>query len=257
MSVEHVAQYSNILVAVVLVVRLFWLKLASKYAVFTALIGFSVVWSLIVALVPWRARNIDYRVAWLIFEPIAWTLYVWVVYSILQKIMVAHRGILSASRKLFAACFIGSVALGLLSARLEFVVAHPDAPVALALIVERAFCTVSLLLLLVTLVYLLWFPVSVTRNVALLCGGLMVYFAVKTALLLVHDIWAPDSVRLVSLLLILVSTACLTIWALTLTRAGELEKVRPGHSWKPKEQERLIHQLEAINAALLRSAKQQ
>lgn len=256
MSVEQVAQYLNILVAVVLVIRLFWLKLAGKYAVFTALIAFSVVWSLIVALVPWRARNIDYRVAWLIFEPIAWTLYVWVVYSILQKIMATHRGILSASRKLFAACFVASVVIGLLSARVEFVIAHPDAPVTLALIIERGFCTVSLLLLLATLVYLLWFPVSVTRNVALLCGGLMIYFAVKTALLLVRDIWTPDSVRLVSLLLILVSTACLTMWALALSRAGESEMVRPGHSWKPKEQERLVHQLEAINAVLLRSAKQ-
>ena len=57
MSVEQVAQYLNILVAVVLVTRLFWLKLASKYAVFTSLITFSVVWSLIVALVPWRAKQ--------------------------------------------------------------------------------------------------------------------------------------------------------------------------------------------------------
>lgn len=256
MSVELAAQYLNILVAVVLVIRLFSLKLISPYGVFAALIGFDVVSSLMAALVPWRSLHIDYRTVWLVCKPISWTLYIWVVYSILQKIMATHRGILSASRKLFAVCFVASVVIGIMSARVEFVVARPDAPVTLALIIERGFCTVSLLLLLATLVCLLWFPISVTKNAALLCAGLMVYFAAKTALLLAHDIWAPDSVRLVSLLLILVSTACLTMWALALSRAGEFEMVRPGHSWKPKEQERLVHQLEAINAVLLRSAKQ-
>lgn len=256
MSVYLIAQYLNILAAFVLVIRLFQLRLADAYKVFTAFIGFEVVSSGVVLLVFWHKLNIDYRTTWLTFKPISWLLYIWVVYAILRKIMLCQRGILSVSRKVFAVCFASAGIVGVLSARVEFVVARPDAPVKLALIVERGFCTVSLLLLCVTLVYLLWFPIEVTRNSALLCSGLMVYFAVKTALLLARDIWSPDSVRLVSLILILISTACLAMWAVFLTQAGEYETVRPGHSWKPNEQERLLHQLEAINAVLLRSAKQ-
>ncbi|MFZ0591638.1 MAG: hypothetical protein WAM39_14325 [Bryobacteraceae bacterium] len=256
MPVELIAQYLNIFVAIVLVVRLFWLGLAASYSVFTALLCFDIVSSAAAFLVPWHALRIDYRVAWLLLKPVAWILYTWVVYSILQKIMFSHRGILSVSRKVFACCFAGAIAIGIMSARVEFAVARPNAPVDLALVVERGFCTMSLLLLCATLICLLWFPISVSRNAALLCSGLMVYFAAKTALLLARDVWSPDSVRLVSLALILISTACLAMWAVFLTRAGEYETVRPGHSWKPTEQDRLLHELEAINAVLLRSVKQ-
>lgn len=256
MSVSLLAQYLNVAVAIVLVLRLVWLRLLDHYKVFGALIAFDIFSSGVILFVPWGRPHLDYRAAWLALQPVSWILYVWVVYAVLHNIMIEHRGILSMSRKLFAACFAASMLIGALSARIEFVVAHPDAPVKLALIAERGFCTVSLLLLCVTLAYLLWFPIAVSRNTALLCAGLMIYFAAKTALLLARDIWSPDSVRLVSLVLILISTACLTLWSVFLTRAGEYETVRPGHSWKPNEQDRLLHQLEAINAVLLRSVKQ-
>jgi hypothetical protein len=256
MSVPLLAQYLNFALAIVLVIRLYRLKLISQYKIFSALIVFDIVTSAVAMFVPWNRLHLDYRVAWLASKPISWILYIAVVFSVLQRVMFGHKGILSMSRKVFGACFIVSVLLGLISARIEFVVAHPNAPVELAFIVDRAFCTVSLLLLCATLVYLLWFPVAVSRNAALLCAGLMVYFAVKTALMLVRDIWSPNSVKLVSLALVLLFTACLTFWVLFFTEAGEYETVRPGHSWKPKEQDRLLNQLEAINAVLLRSAKQ-
>ena len=256
MSVLLLAQYLNVAAGIVLVIRLAWMRLLGRYRVFGTLIAFDFVSSFALRLVPWGRPHLDYRTAWLALQPISWILYVWVVYSVLQKIMFEHRGILSMSRKLFAACFAASAIVGALSARVEFVVTRPDAPIKLAFIADRAFCTVSLLLLGITLLCLLWFPISVSRNAALLCSGLMVYFAVKTAVLLVRDIWSPDSARLVSIVLILISTACLTMWAVFLARAGEYETVRPGHSWKPTEQDRLLHELEAINAVLLRSVKQ-
>jgi hypothetical protein len=256
MSVSLLAQYLNVAVATALVIRLVWLGLLGRYRIFGALIAFDALSSGVILFVPWGRPHLDYRAVWLTLQPISWILYVWVVYSVLRQIMFEHRGILSMSRKLFAVCFGASVLIGAISARIEFLIAHPNVPVVLALIGERGFCTVSLLLLCVTLAYLLWFPIFVSRNTALLCTGLLIYFAAKTVLLLARDIWSPDSVRLVSLVLILISTACLTMWAVFLTRAGEYETVRPGHSWKPSEQERLLNQLEAINAALLRSVKQ-
>jgi hypothetical protein len=50
-------------------------------------------------------------------------------------------------------------------------------------------------------------------------------------------------------------TACLLVWLVYLDRRGEQRKIRPGHSWRRADQERLIGQLEAINAALVRSAR--
>ena len=179
MSVPLLAQYLNFALAIVLVLRLYWLKLLSRYKVFSALIAFDIVTSATALFVPWNRLHLDYRVAWLASKPISWTLYIWVVFSVLQRVMFDHKGILSMSRKVFGGCFAVSVLLGLLSARIEFVVTRPDAPVAVAFIVDRAFCTVSLLLLCAMLVYLLWFPIAISRNVALLCSGLMVYFATR------------------------------------------------------------------------------
>lgn len=256
MSIAALSQYLDIGLGTLLLVRLAWLRLVSQYRVFSALILFDVLTSVVALFVPWTRLHWDYQVAWLSWRPIAWILYIWVVLSALQRVAAAHKGILSMSKKVFTACFAVSALLGLLSARIEFVVARPNLPVEIAFIVDRGFCTISLLLLCATLIYLLWFPVAITRNTALLCSGLMVYFGVKTALMLVRDVWSPGSVRLVSLALALVYTACLTLWVLFFTEAGERETVRPGHSWQPREQDRLLNQLEAINAVLLRSAKQ-
>ena len=256
MSVPLLAQYLNFGLAIVLVIRLYGLKLIGRYKVFSALLVFDILTSAAAMFIPWNRLHLDYRVAWLASKPISWVLYIWIVFSALQRVMTGYKGILSMSRKVFAACFVVSVLIGLLSARIEFVITRPNAPVELAFIVDRAFCTISLLLLCATLVYLLWFPVAVSRNAALLCSGLMVYFAVKTALMVLRDVWSPESVKLLSLALVLLFSACLAFWILFFTKAGELETVRPGHRWKPKDQDRLLDQLEAINAVLLRSAKQ-
>jgi hypothetical protein len=124
-----------------------------------------------------------------------------------------------------------------------------------AMIVERACITTSLILLAVTLGFLLWFPVQVSRNIAVLCAGLLAYFAAAAAMLLLRDVWSVGSFLTLSMTVVSVHTACLLFWLRYLNTRGELRKVRPGHSWRRKDQERLVGQLEAINAALIRSAR--
>jgi hypothetical protein len=262
MPFELIAEYLNVSVASVLIVQLVRLKLFVSHRVFGVLIGFDLVSSLIVLVVPWKLLGFDYRFAWLAIMSISCILYVWLVYAMLRRLMVHHRGILSMSRRVSIICFViaGVVALG--SAHLELSALGLSGPVGLAswveisFVVERAICTASLALLALMLFFLLWFPVQVSRNVAGLSAGLLVYFAAKAVLIFGRDVWSPDSLRLVSAIIILISTGCLLFWAIYLSPAREYSQVRLGHSWKPADQDRLMGQLEALNSALLKSRQQ-
>jgi hypothetical protein len=171
-----------------------------------------------------------------------------------------HPGILRTSRRIFAASFVCAVGIGLVSARLEYAASAQALTVIAefvtrAMIVERACVTTSLILLAITLAFLLWFPVQVSRNIACLCAGLLAYFAAATAMLLLRDVWSIGSSLSLSMTVVSVHTACLLLWLRYLDTRGEVKKVTPGHIWRPQDQERLVGQLEAINAALIRSAR--
>lgn len=259
-----IAKYLNVAVAITLVARLLSVRLFPKYRVFAAFLLYDLGLSLLWVALPWRNLidhyGVDYRIIWLSTRPLAWLLYIWVVYAILHKVMNDHPGILRTSRRIFAASFICAVGIALLSAKMEYAASAQASTllaelVTRAMIVERACITTSLILLAVTLGFLLWFPVQVSRNIAVLCAGLLAYFAAAAAMLLLRDVWSVGSFLSLSMTVVSVHTACLLFWLLYLNTRGELRKVRPGHSWRRKDQERLVGQLEAINAALIRSAR--
>jgi hypothetical protein len=261
MPIESVAQYLNVSVAIVLVLRLTLSRLFQSHRVFGLFIAYDTFSSLFALVSSWGAWHLDYRYLWLTFAPLSWIFYVAVVFSILRGVMNEHRGILSLSQKVLFFCFAGAIAVSVISARLEYAAANVTDPdpiafwVKLSFILERALCTTALLLLVLSLIYLLYFPVNVTRNVVSICAGLSVYFAVKITLLVTHNVWSPGSLRLVSLAVSFLSTACLLYWLFSLTPKGELKTVRPGHSWKPEQQQRLIEQLNALNDSLLKSTR--
>src|SRR6185437_2627210 len=194
-----IAKYLNVAVAIVLVARLLASRLLPKYRVLAFFLLYDLGLSLLWVALPWRRLidqyGLDYRTIWLATRPLAWLLYIWVVYAILHKVMDGHPGILRTSRRIFAASFVCAVGIGLLSARLEYAASAPASSliaefVTRAMIVERACVTTSLVLLAITLAFLLWFPVEVTPNVALLSSGLLAYFVGATALLLLRDVWS-------------------------------------------------------------------
>jgi hypothetical protein len=259
-----IAKYLNVAVAIVLVARLLASRLLPKYRVLAFFLLYDLGLSLLWVALPWRRLidqyGLDYRTIWLATRPLAWLLYIWVVYAILHKVMDDHPGILRTSRRIFAASFVCAVVIGLVSARIEYAASAQSLTVIAefvtrAMIVERACVTTSLILLAGTLAFLLWFPVKVSRNIACLCAGLLAYFAAATAMLLLRDVWSIGSSLSLSMTVVTVHTACLLLWLRYLDTRGEVKKVTPGHIWRRQDQERLVGQLEAINAALIRSAR--
>jgi hypothetical protein len=55
--------------------------------------------------------------------------------------------------------------------------------------------------------------------------------------------------------MLLVSSACLLFWVITLNRQGELRTVVIGHKWKREDETQLLSKLKAINATLVSAGK--
>lgn len=253
--IETIGAYANASVGAGLIARLFISGLARKHRVFTAFLCYDLALTVSVLSLAKAGFRCDYRMLWLLSRPLDWFFYVAVVYALLRDVMMQHPGIWSISRKVLVGSFASSIAIACISAGFQANSAMLSGPINLAVTLEQACVTASLLLLLATLAYFLWFPVEVTRNVASMSSGLVVYFAVKAMLPLARNLWSPHSVRLVCTALIFVSTATCLLWVLLLSRSGESRTVRVGHSWDPQQQQSLIDKLEAINKTLTHSVR--
>jgi hypothetical protein len=259
---RRIAQEVNAALCLALIVRLLVLRLHRVYRIFCLLLVSELLGTLIASLKLLADEWLpDYRIIWIVADSVIWICTLWTVYALLDAVLTNLPGILDFSQKLLNWAFISAGILALLTARSEYsvlgVAALPD-PIARAVgvffVLDRVLSTVALLVLVSILGFLLWFPVQVSKNLVIFSTGFLVYFAAKSALILTSNVWSHESLRLVSNLMMFISGACFAYWALFISHQGETVPVRIGHSWQPREQERLIGQLEAINAALLRSA---
>ncbi len=239
----------------------------------------------------WVRYHLDYRVVYRLSVALETAITVWIVFALLRSIMLRFPGILKLSRRVLAATVLVAVCLGLVlvgvqsrldktavaKAKKEEMTKDRDAqrkelenakvaPTSSAkedqlfssvyqtMTVDQTVSTVLLLSLVAMLLFLLWFPVDVPRNTVIFSAGYLIFFAVKS-LSLFFRYFSSEALPSINVSIQLVTAACYLYWLFFLTLGGETAPVRLGHRWKPQEQERLLVQLDAINATLLRSAR--
>jgi len=262
MSWARLAQDINIVLGLILIIRFLVLGLERVYRIFCLFLVVQFLGDLIAFLASIEPKYFpDYRLIWMISRAVVWLFTLWTVYALLEAVLSSLPGILRFSRKLLNSAFILSIIVGLLSARPEYSISGLSGesdPVAqalgVAIVLDRVVCTIALLVLVSILGFVVWFPVEISRNLIVFTTGFLVYFAAKSALLLTRSFWSHESLRLISNLIMFISSACFAYWAVFINRAGAAVAVKIGHSWRRHEQDRLIGQLEAVNAALLRAA---
>lgn len=261
-----ISQYADIFLAAGLVFRLLNLRLHRIYIIFAVFLGYELLQSVVeLAEVALHNPWLDYRVTWMIMRPPAWILSLWMVHSLLAAILRKLPGISRLSNTLFQGVFLGAAGLALLTAVPEYlnrgntVQAPVDRALVIGLALERATSIAAILVLLGMLIFILWFPVEMPRNLAIFSSGFVVYFAAKTTLLLML-MYLPNFYhehrQFISVSISFVLAACFAYWSVFIDARGELKQVRLGHSWQAGEQRKLIGQLEAMNAALLASRRQ-
>jgi hypothetical protein len=262
MTVTNIAQYISDALAVALILRLLLLRLHTVYRVFCAFLVLDLLSSLVFFLEKLFYRpGMDYRVTWMIIRPLAWALSLWMVYALLDAMLAKLQGILRLSRKILNIAFAAALLGAFLTARPEYLASglasSPD-PVnralAIMLVLQRVIFLAALLVLLAIIAFILWFPVEMPRNLAVFSFGFVVFFSIGTVVFLLHTYWPPAGPRVFDIASFALA-ACYAYWLLFINRAGETLPVLMGHSWEPGQQQRMIAELEAMNAALVRPSR--
>jgi|SRR5579883_5964 hypothetical protein len=119
---------------------------------------------------------------------------------------------------------------------------------------ERSMDLWMLVLLAMIGLFIMWFPVRLKRNGVLYICGFLIYFLSRSAGLLFRNL-APQHNRSIEYGIATAAIACLTVWLTCLSPKGEEITTVVGHRWRPAEAARLVGQLDAINAKLMRYSR--
>ncbi len=247
--------------SLIVVVRLLTLRLHRVYSVFC----FFVMFNLANSSGGWLNEKLphpveDYRLLWMFFAAIGWVAILWMVYGLLQALLDTLPGILRFSRKLLNIIISGAVIITLLTARPEFgalqrsEIPFVDFSLDIAFILERVITTVALIVLLCILAFVLWFPVRIPRNLVVFSFSYIGYFGAHTGLLLMRDLSHSFDPYYLSMADGILLSCCFFFITVAVRKSGEAVPLRIGHRWEPSQQQKLVQQLEAMNASLLKGA---
>jgi hypothetical protein len=263
MNWEYTVETVDTVLGTALIAKLWFSGLFKTYRIFCLFFLFSLASSYAWLLMFLRAfQSIDYRIVWLSTSFPVWLLTVFMAYSHMDKILVNLPGIAKLSRKVLNRACIGAIAIGVISAIIEGDLgglwdSHKllIGLTAGGIIVSRMVASIALLVFLAVLTFLLWFPVSVSRNVASLTLGLLVYFAGKTFVLLARGGWSEHSLRIVSTCITIISSSCFAYWIVRITPQGERAPLQLRLPWRHVDEERLMRQLELLDRSVAQAAR--
>lgn len=220
-----------------------------KYVYFFTYLLLALVQSAILGALPYG--TVTYGYAWLATEAPIVCFYALIAVECYTKIFSSLPGIKSLSRRYIKLSLVVALLCALLLLEFE---KTPTKVFAYFLTFESSVVLSVVIFVLLITAYLVYYPVPLTRNVIVYSVGYAVYFLTKAAALFVRNIGSQWN-RPVNTLLIAVSTGCLIFWLFGLIRRGETQSLVIGHKWGSGDEERLLSQLQAINASLSRASR--
>lgn len=232
-----------------LIVRVWWTELYRIYRYFFCYL-FVAFLQTAVPFFPLRSRA--YLYMFLASEALVVTLYALVVLETYDVVLRDLPGIAGTARRYIK---IAIVCVGSASLLLVGLEKTPATMPQYFAICERAIVSSLLGFVLLSVVFLAYYPVPLNRNALSYSVGFAVYLVAKTVTLFVNNIRYYSWYRQINSILIGVSSACLLFWLFTLSRAGEKKTVVVGHRWNMEDEKRILSTLRTINESLLRTAK--
>ena len=249
LSLEQLLVVLQVLALAALCVRMWWTRLYRVYSYFFVYLLLALLQTVVAPFFP--IRSALYLYVWMASEAVVVALYVLVVLEAYAIILRDLAGIAGAARQYIKVAIACAVAVSLLLVGLE------KAPATIPqyfLVCERAIISSLLVFVMLSLIFLVYYPVPLNRNAVIYSVGFAIYLLVKTIALfaanLRNSLWHQLDTALLGF-----SAACLLFWVLTLGPAGEVKTVVVGHRWDLEEEKRIVSRLKAINESLLRTAK--
>lgn len=258
-------QYAIEALAIALIFRL--IKLRDRrigvYTVFAIFLGVQLIGAVAYfACSHWH--GLDYRVVWLLFTPTLALFSLFLSYSLAKAVLAELPGIFRFSRIFLNIVFPLAIIVSFSTAKSEYWMRPSDKLdrldrlINLFVIADKGISLAAVLVLITILGFILWFPVKMSRNLAVFSIGFVIYFAAKTGLelLMLYNAASQQTYDILGLGVNIVLVSCFLYWILFIDAEGQTIEVRIGHGWHRDEQEKLIGQLEALNQALLRSSQE-
>jgi hypothetical protein len=252
LSAERTIWLLGILGALLLVGNFFRLKLARNYRFFLVFLIFDGARSVLLWF--YSPGSNAYRNVWRATEPVIWILYVLVVLELCSLVFKDYIGVQALGRWIVYGSLALSVLLSIFTVLPTWMRSTEGAfAVQRFLMVERGIDFAIVLLLLLLLVFLVLFPIQLSRNVIVHSILYAVFFTTDSMGILIVNLTGHRLSITVSTLLMGVTVLCMMGWLVLISRDGEqkLMTIRP----VSVDEDRLIVQLTEINATLLRASK--
>jgi hypothetical protein len=202
--------------------------------------------ALIPLVVPIESRL--YRDLFVLSQALIVAFYALVVLELYSVILRNLEGIASVARRYIKITLAFAILLSLLPL---FVEKPPNTLTAYLFIFERPILSSLVAFVLLITGFLVYYPIPLGRNAIIYLAGYAIYFPTIAMMALFQNLGYFWNRQLGSVEMA-VSVGCLIFWLLALSRQGENKRVVVGHQWNPGDDQRLLAQLEAINANLLR-----
>jgi hypothetical protein len=237
-----------------LAVRLYSAGLARKYKLFFAFVVFHTLLVPVALLLDPQSET--YYWYWVWTQPVALLLYICVVTELIRLVLARHRGFYTAGRW----AMYGGITLSVIisSATLLLRTKPEEMQASRRLLycfaAERA-VDFSLAIFLVLMVVLLnFYAVPLSRNVIVHAVLYTIYFISSSLWTIWRDVFGLKYSEPVDMALTAVQVACILSWIFLLSPKGE--EVRVTAPWYgPEQEERILTQLDAMNATLLKMAR--
>jgi hypothetical protein len=178
------------------------------------------------------------------------------VFELYRLVLARHKGLYTLGRWAMYAGIAVSVTVSALTLLPHITPQTPQRSkgVAYYTVIERGVdCSLAIFLLFMMFL-LVWYAVPLCRNVVVHAVIYTVFFLSLTMGTLLYSVFGMKNIDALNTGLTAMSTACTLAWFFLLSRSGE--EVRVKLPWiGPEQEERILSQLDSMNAALLRTAR--
>lgn len=237
----------------VVLIRLWMGRLHLRYRWFTLYVAYSIVEVFALILTP--RKTSAYAYLFLTVEGLKWFLHGAILVELFTTMVRRYPGIAKTGRRFIAWAVCLAIAGSLAFAWLHHDVGPKKFPILqVFFLIERVVSFIIIILLALMIVFLRWFSVSVNRNCYVFLIGYSVYFCGRGLTHFASNLFGPDLFQHLSAIALGLGAIAWGLWAASLSPAGESSRKRVGG--RPiEDEEKMMRQLESINATLLGSQK--
>jgi hypothetical protein len=246
---QQVLDLVQIAILLALCAKLWWSGLYKTYVFFFSYLVLEFVQAFIPLLVP--VNGVLYADIFVVSQTLIVCSYAFVILELYSVILRDLQGIASVARRYIKITLGFAILIAILPLWIE---KTPNTLTGYLFSFERPILSSLIVFVLLISAFLVYYPVPLGRNVVVYLTGYALYFLTIATMAFINNLgyfWNRQKGNVD----MGVSVLCLLFWLLALSRRGEKRRVVVGHQWNPGDEQRLLAQLEAINASLLRSGR--